>query len=146
MKFKIISIGKASEPALAALTGEYQKRISRWARLDWQLIPHAKTPSDESKSILKLLKSDDFVILLDETGQLLTTDQMAGNLSNWIDDSKNLVFIIGGSYGVSKELIDRADFVWSLSKLVFPHQIVRLLLIEQLYRMLSVRGGGKYHH
>ena len=92
------------------------------------------------------LQDDDFVVLLDERGTLLDSPALSGAILGQLDLSRSVVCIIGGAYGVSDALTTRADLVWSLSPLVFPHQLVRLLLAEQLYRAQEIAGGRPYHH
>lgn len=145
MQIRCITVGKASEPAVQTLQDEYAKRLGRWARLQWQLVPH-QDAAQESARIMRLIKPQDFVILLDERGQQATTETMAQQLDTWLGSARPLVFVIGGAFGVDDDVRSRADYVWALSQLVFPHQLVRVLLSEQLYRMFSVRDGGKYHH
>lgn len=146
MKIRVITVGKTPSAAITALQQEFEKRLSRWTDIEWQLVPHGKSIEAESKAVLKNIKQADFVVLLDERGQQLSTEAMTEQLDRWLASSRQVVFVIGGAYGVSKEVAQRADFVWSFSRLVFPHQLMRVLLTEQLYRMFSVRDGGKYHH
>jgi len=101
---------------------------------------------EETLRILEKIKPNDFVILLDERGKNISSPEFAKLLSNGFVNSQNFVIVIGGAFGVTEELRKRANFVWSLSKLVFPHQIVRLVLIEQIYRAQEISSGGKYHH
>jgi 23S rRNA (pseudouridine1915-N3)-methyltransferase len=100
--------------------------------------------AEESERLLKRLKQDDFVILLDERGNNLSSPELAALLQGRGDHQ--VVIIIGGAFGVTPELRERADVVWSLSRLVFPHQLVRLILAEQLYRAQEITRGGQYHH
>lgn len=146
MKIRCISVGKASEIHIQELQNQYEKRLSRWVKLEWTLLPHSNSGNLESAQILQRITDREFVVLLDERGTLHSTEHMSALLDNWIGKSRPIVFVIGGAYGVSDLLRERADFVWSLSPLVFPHQLVRLLLTEQLYRLFDVRAGGKYHH
>lgn len=124
----------------------YEKRLSRWTSIEWVLLPHKATADLETNQILQKIPDRDFVILLDERGTLHTTEQMSPLLDGWIASSRPLTFVIGGAFGVTEALRKRADFIWSLSPLVFPHQLVRILLLEQMYRLFDVRAGGKYHH
>ena len=98
----------------------------------------------ESEQILARIKPDDYVILLDETGQLLSSPELATRLE--AQRGQAIVCIIGGAYGVNQAVKQRANLIWSLSKLVFPHQIVRLILIEQLYRAQCIINHHPYHH
>ncbi len=146
MKIHIITVGKVSDAATLSLQRDFEKRLSRWTDVEWQLVPHGKSVEAECKAILKHIKPTDFVVLLDERGRELSTEGMTRQLDQWLAGRKRIVFVIGGAYGVDEEVTGRADFVWSFSRLVFPHQLMRVLLVEQLYRIFSVRSGGKYHH
>lgn len=146
MKIRIVTVGKASEPAIAPLVAEYEKRLSRWAEIQWQYIPHGRDADHESDQILRGLRDNELVILLDERGVMIANEELVEKLETWLSSGKQLVFVIGGAFGVSPALRDRANYVWSFSKQVFPHQLMRVLLAEQLYRTFSLRAGGKYHH
>lgn len=155
ISIRIICVGKKSSQELASLIEVYQKRLAARYNIDWRLISASKKSSDqrvsESQDILKLIKQNDFVILLDEVGQEVSNSQLAKLFERElsainINGKRSLTFIIGGAYGVIDELRERADFIWSLSKLVFPHQLVRLILIEQLYRTDCLLADHPYHH
>lgn len=112
-------------------------------------MPHSSKPKsiavkEESDRLLGRLSPDDFVILLDERGRNLSSPELSTVIME--HTSQSIVFIIGGAYGVTDDVRRRANLVWSLSKLVFPHQLVRLILTEQLYRAQEIARGGKYHH
>ena len=146
MKILIISPGKAHAIFLKDYIYEFEMRLSPYFSIEWAF-PDTGEVKDEAKKIVSLIKSGDKVFLLDERGKKLTTP----DFSKIIDEGKNesakrLVFIIGGAYGVSDEVREKADTMISLSDLVFPHMLVRVILIEQLYRANSVLIGGKYHH
>ena len=101
----------------------------------------------EGESIMAMLQKDDYLVVLDERGKMLDSPGLAELLQNCGNNStKNLVFLIGGAYGTDEVVLSRANFKWSLSKLVFPHQLVRLILAEQLYRACSILRNEKYHH
>ena len=106
----------------------------------------SRARQEESERILKQIKSDHFVILLDERGNNLSSPELSALLEEQFTHSQSVIIIIGGAFGVSSELRERADIVWSLSKLVFPHQLVRLVLTEQLYRAQEIAKGSGYHH
>lgn len=94
-----------------------------------------------------MLKEDDYLILLDEKGKMISSEELAALLNKMKDTgTKTAIILIGGAFGVSDAILKRANFVWSLSKLVFPHQIVRLILAEQVYRAYTILNNGKYHH
>lgn len=147
----IVAVGSRHDSGLADRIADYEKRLSRSFNIRWQLIPYSQQSGDvarrtESDAIRSKLKNEDIVVLLDERGTELTSEAFAGKLEQWSLSGKRLIMIIGGAYGVDAALRQQADFTWSLSKLVFPHQIVRLLLIEQIYRATTISAGHPYHH
>lgn len=153
MKINIICVGKKHLIELRDAINTYETRLKPNFDISWQIIPTGVgdgllQKERESKKVVSLIRANDFVILLDESGTIFTNQQLAGILSVALKErTKNrIIFIIGGAYGVSKELKNRADIIWSLSKLVFPHQIVRLILIEQLYRTSTILQSHPYHH
>ncbi len=112
---------------------DYTERINRYFPCEWK----TSTTYDEK----------DFVIVLDEIGKELSSPELANFIEKrCMDSGKRVVFIIGGAYGVDQKVKERADFVWSLSKLVFPHELVRIILVEQLYRACTIIRNEKYHH
>lgn len=146
MKLLIISPGKRHDPKLADAIGEYERRLSSVLPVEW-VFPATGTKESEGVSILKQIKEEDFVVLLDERGKEVNNNDLANLLETGLNQSiKRIVVIIGGAYGVSEEVSERADKTLKLSSLVFPHMLVRLMLVEQLYRAWSIRSGGKYHH
>lgn len=147
----IIAIGKKHETWIEEGLERYQKRLRAPFDVRWVLLPHSakqgdEARQDESERILASLGSDEYVILLDETGRNITSPTLSALLESQFNHSKRPVIIIGGAYGVDERVHARADFVWSLSKLVFPHQLVRLLAAEQVYRAQSITAGSSYHH
>ena len=148
---RIIAIGKKHEKWVSSGIELFEKRLKKPFDLKWDILPHSnfaeeKAREEETQRILAKIKPSDFVILLDERGKNISSPELAKMLSNGFVNSQNFVIVIGGAFGVSEELRQRANFVWSLSKLVFPHQIVRLILVEQIYRAQEISSGGKYHH
>ncbi len=148
---RIIAIGKKHEKWVSSGIKLFEKRLKKPFDLKWDILPHSnfaeeKAREEETQRILAKIKPSDFVILLDERGKNISSPELAKMLSNGFVNSQNFVIIIGGAFGVADELLQRANFVWSLSKLVFPHQIVRLILVEQVYRAQEISSGGKYHH
>ena len=148
---QVIAIGKKHEPWIVDGLERYQKRLRSPFDIKWQLIAHSSLSDDrarqeESERLLAAVASDDFIILLDERGRNLSSPELAELLEAKINYSKNIKIIIGGAYGVNDELTERADLVWSLSRLVFPHQLVRLILVEQLYRVQEISHNRPYHH
>ena len=154
MKIACIAIGKKHDPLLAAAIDDYTARLRHYAPLHWQLIPsspgkmsQAETKRVQTALLQEKLQDDDYIVLLDESGTQLTSHGLADILDRLDGQAvQRIVFVVGGAYGVTDELKRRADVLWSLSKLTFPHQLVRLLLAEQLYRANTIRRGEPYHH
>lgn len=147
----ILAIGKKHEPWVETGITRYQTRLQKPWDVTWQLLPHSATEydrarHDESARLLDKIKPDDFVVLLDERGHNVDSPALSARLLAPLEQSKRIVIIIGGAYGVDERIFERANFVWSLSKLVFPHQLVRLILAEQLYRTQEIAGNRPYHH
>jgi 23S rRNA (pseudouridine1915-N3)-methyltransferase len=154
MKVVCLSVGKRHDTAIATAVMDYTQRIQRYVQFEWQIIPSAKGKMGvdqakrvESAAVAAQFKDDDYIVLLDERGTQLTSNDLAGILDMLdMQVSKRIVFVIGGAYGVTDGIMKRADFIWTLSRLVFPHQLVRLILAEQLYRANTIRRGEPYHH
>lgn len=146
MKITVITVGKKHDKDLVVAIDKYQKRLKKFCDFSWVYIPTSNI-DNESSMIERQLKSDDYVILLDETGEQVDNNQLAEKLEFLQNSSiKQLVFIIGGAYGVNYSLMGRSNITVSFSKLVFPHQLMRLILVEQLYRSYSILAGTDYHH
>lgn len=146
MKILVISPGKSHDILFKDAIEEYEKRLSGRFSLEWNF-PKSGSKESEAEAIIKSLKKDDFVVLLDERGKDIHTPALAALLDKHLQAStKRMVFIIGGAFGVDKTLQDWANTTIRLSSLVFPHMLVRLILAEQLYRAVSILDGGKYHH
>ena len=146
MKILAITVGKKHDKDIVLAIEKYQKRLKKFCDFSWEYVLTSNV-DNESMQIEKLLKTDDQVILLDETGQQINNQDFAEVIESAQNKStKRLVFIIGGAYGVNYSIIAKANLVMSFSKLVFPHQLMRLLLAEQLYRSYSILSDGKYHH
>jgi len=151
MPLHIIAIGKKHESWVAEGIERYQKRLKAPFLAEWVLMAHSsydglKARQDESERLLSRLSAYDFIILLDERGKQLDSPAFAQLLQTNLDRSQKVAIVIGGAYGVTDELRQKAQVVWSLSELVFPHQLVRLMLTEQLYRAQQITLGGLYHH
>lgn len=156
MKIACWSVGKAHEPYVKSGIEEFSKRLNRYFKTEWVLLPVPKQSAmlsemdlrkKEGDMILEWLQKDDYLILLDERGTSLSSPGLAQFLQQKANESqKQLVFLIGGAYGVDEAVRKRANFTWSLSSLVFPHQLVRLILAEQLYRAATILKNEKYHH
>lgn len=151
MPIKIIAVGKKHESWVAEGIERYQKRLRAPFSVEWVLLPHSSLEGDrarqeESERILSRLSDNDYVILLDERGKQVDSPALSTLLTDQLHASRTVVVIIGGAYGVDETVHRRAQYIWSLSPLVFPHQLVRLLLVEQLYRAQQIEAGGSYHH
>jgi 23S rRNA (pseudouridine1915-N3)-methyltransferase len=151
MTIRVLAIGKKHESWVSEGIDRYEKRMKKPFDIKWQLLPHSAREGDaarteESERILAKVDARDFLVLLDERGKNIDSPTLAKTLQRPFDTSRNITVVIGGAYGVDASVHERADFTWSLSKLVFPHQLVRLILTEQLYRAQEISGGGKYHH
>ncbi len=144
----IIAVGKKHDPNITDAINDYEKRLRAPFEVKWVLLPYSSAKNgdearqDESERIISQLRPADFVVLLDERGQDLSSPDFSALLTS----QQNIVIIIGGAYGVNDELRQRADRVISLSAMVFPHQLVRLILIEQIYRAQAIATNHPYHH
>ena len=148
---KIVAIGRKHETWIADGVERYQKRLKAPWNAEWILLPHSAREGlaareEESERILAKLTPGDFVILLDERGKLLDSPALSRQLEQVFTMGKVPVIIIGGAYGVDDSVAARANLTWSLSPLVFPHQLVRLIVAEQLYRAGGIAAGHPYHH
>ncbi|HNP24143.1 MAG TPA: 23S rRNA (pseudouridine(1915)-N(3))-methyltransferase RlmH [Panacibacter sp.] len=156
MKIIFCSVGKPHEDYIKSGVDDFSNRVSKYFSVHWHIIPPAKVGASategeikklEAKSILQFLQPEDYLILLDETGKQFSSIELSSFIQQRANDSnKKLVFLIGGAFGVDAGIKQRADFCWSLSRLVFPHMLVRLILAEQVYRACSILRNEKYHH
>ena len=140
---KIIAGGKKSSGWVAEACAEYEKRLKKPFDLSWEIL-------EEDKLAKKLekwdFKSNQVIILADERGKNISSPELSDKLSKIFNSSSEAVIIIGGAFGVSEEVRGKADFVWSFSRLVFPHMLMRIMVTEQIYRAQEIAHGGKYHH
>ena len=151
MSLIVIAVGKQHEPWVSDGISMYQKRLRGPFLFEWVLLPHSslrgpEARQEESERILSRLKPSDNVVLLDERGKNWSSPQFSEFIESSQANFGRTVIVIGGAYGVSEALRTRANTVWSLSNLVLPHQLVRLVLVEQLYRAQQIATGGSYHH
>ncbi len=147
MKLVILSVGKEKDELTADIIKHFEMRILRYLPIEWIYIVHDVTKEKEGEKIMSHLKKEDYVVLLDEKGRDMKSEALAELIENrMVDSVKRMVFIIGGAYGVSKSVEERANYIWKLSSLVFPHMLVRVILVEQLYRAMTIIKGEKYHH
>jgi len=154
MKLQLWSVGKEHEPYVKPGIEDFTRRISRYYQVEWLILPPPKTSSSpsiqkkkEAETILAQLTKNDYLIALDERGRQMTSEGLAQFIQDRANESnKNLIFLIGGAYGLDEAVLTRADNRWSLSQLTLPHQLVRLLLAEQVYRACTILRNEKYHH
>lgn len=156
MKLRLISVGKANESYVSEGIDDFTKRINKYFKTEWHIIAPPKNASSlpenelkkaEAALILNLVEKDDYLVLLDERGKSFSSPQLAKFIEQRANEScKQLVFLIGGAFGVEHSVTQRAQAVWGLSALVFPHMLVRLILAEQLYRACTIIKNEKYHH
>ena len=156
MKITLLLVGKTAFPYINEGISLYEKRLSYYVNYAKVEIPELKGVSamsqeqikeKEGELILKNIKPTDEVILLDERGDFYTSEDWARHLEKKIVyTGKDIVFVIGGAYGFSKEVYKRANGMLSLSKMTFSHQIIRVIFLEQLYRAFTIMKGEPYHH
>lgn len=158
MNITIICVGKLKEKYLINGINEYSKRLSRYCKLNIIEIQDEKAPENisqkeieqikdtEGNKILRYIKEDMYVIALDIQGKMLTSEELSKHVSKLgVQGKSNIVFVIGGSVGLSKKILERANYKLSFSKMTFPHQLMRLILLEQIYRSFKIIKGEPYH-
>ena len=158
MRITIIAVGKLKENYWKNAIEEYRKRLSKYCKLDIIELPDEKTPETmsqaeeeqilkkEGQRILKAIKQDALVIALAIEGKTLSSEQLAAQIEkDTIQGVSHMLFIIGGSLGLSKEVMDRADRALSFSAMTFPHQMMRVILLEQIYRVMRIIKKEPYH-
>jgi 23S rRNA (pseudouridine1915-N3)-methyltransferase len=156
MTIKLIAIGKTDNKQLLALIEDYQKRLGFYIKFSFEVIPDIKNAKNlseaqqkqkEGELILKKLSNTDVLILLDENGKQMDSVGFSNYLQKHMNSGiKQLVFVIGGPYGFSQDVYNKAQGKISLSKMTFSHQMVRLFIIEQLYRGFTILRNEPYHH
>ena len=140
---RVICGGKKSSEWVFGGISEYEKRLKKPFDIKWEIFDEEKLNKFFEKWEFS---GNDFVILADERGKNISSPELAEKLNSGFVNGKNIVIIIGGAFGVTQEVRDKANFVWSFSNLVFPHMIARLIVTEQIYRAQEISSGGKYHH
>jgi len=156
MKLQFWAIGKNNEAYIKTGVEDFTKRISNYYPVKWNIIPVPKNSGmmsemdlkrKEGELVLEWLDKNDWLVALDERGKQMNSEGLAAFLQMRANKSvKNLVFLIGGAFGLDDAILKRANFTWSLSQLTFPHQLVRLMLVEQVYRACTIIRNEKYHH
>jgi len=156
VKIKIIAIGKTDDKDLLCLVENYQKRLNHYIKFDFKVIPdlkktkhlsQAEQKEREGIALLKEISSTDQMILLDEKGHEFRSIEFSRFIQKKMNSGiKQLVFVIGGPYGFSKDVYQKAQGKVSLSKMTFSHQMIRLFMVEQLYRAFTILKNEPYHH
>lgn len=155
MKIKLIVVGKTTDAKIGALIEEYQQRLKHYVPFSIEVIPELKNAKNlseeqqktaEGEMIIKAIGSNTEVILLDEHGKEYRSIEFADMLQKKMLGSRDVAFVVGGPYGFSKEVYERADGKISLSKMTFSHQMVRLFFVEQIYRAMTILRHEPYHH
>ena len=147
---KIVCVGKIKENFYKEAITEYQKRLSKYTKLDIIELPDVsfdikKTLKEEYNSMMKIFNSSDYNILLDISGKEMDSISFSEKLNDVLVNNSNITFFIGGSYGVLDELREKCNLRISFSKLTFPHQLFRVILLEQIYRAFKIINNEEYH-
>lgn len=158
MKITLITVGKIKEKYLKDAIAEYSKRLSRYCKLEIVEVADEKTPDNasdtvedairdkEGERIQKYIKEDAYVITLEIAGKMLTSEEMAEKIEKLgVQGTSHIIFIIGGSIGLGREILKRSDYALSFSKMTFPHQLMRVILLEQIYRSYRIINHEPYH-
>lgn len=158
MKVTFLCIGKLKEKYLKLAVNEYTKRLSRYCKINIVEVQDEKAPDKMSEKeeiqikikeggkILRYIKEGDYVIALAIEGEMMSSIELAQKVEILgVQGNSHIVFIIGGSLGLSKEVLDRAHFLLSFSRMTFPHQLMRVILLEQVYRSYRIINGEPYH-
>ena len=158
MKITVVTVGKIKEKYFTDAIAEYAKRLSRYCKLDIVEVADEKTPDGASESLENQIKEKEgerilskipdgaYVVALAIEGKQLDSEELADKMEKWnVNGVSHLVFIIGGSLGLTSKVLNRADFKLSFSKMTFPHQLMRVVLLEQVYRSFRIRNNEPYH-
>lgn len=158
MKITIITVGKIKEKYLRDAIAEYVKRLSKYCKLDIIEVQDEKTPdhasdvveesirSKEAERILKYMKEDAFIVTLEIGGKMLSSEELADKIEKLgIQGTSHIMFIIGGSIGLGNAVLERSNLALSFSKMTFPHQLMRVILLEQIYRSYRIINKEPYH-
>lgn len=158
MKITLVTVGKIKEKYLKDAIAEYSKRLSRYCKLDIVEVQDEKIPDQasetveeqirdkEAERILKHIRDDMYVVTLEIEGRMLSSEELAEKIESLgIQGKSSIAFVIGGSIGLGKEVLKRSDYALSFSKMTFPHQLMRVILLEQVYRSYRIINGEPYH-
>lgn len=156
MKFQFCSIGKSNEATVKDGVNDFTLRITKYFPVQWNIVAPLKNAGAYSEQelkkregiqILSMLTKDDYLVALDNKGKQMSSAKLAEFIQLRANEStRQMIFLIGGAYGLDEPVLQRANLLWSLSELTFPHQLVRLILAEQVYRACTIIRNEKYHH
>ena len=147
---KVITVGKIKEKYLVDAIKEYEKRLSKYTKLEIIEVSDVdfdinKTLETEKNSILKYIDNKDYIITLDIEGNNISSEEFASKMNDIFNHNPNITFIIGGSYGLHKDIKNMSNYSLSFSKMTFPHQLFRVMLLEQIYRTFKINNNEAYH-
>lgn len=142
-KVNIVCVGKIKEEFYRAALSEYLKRLSRFAKVEIKELPEGKNLEEEAISILRAVKGYTFALCVE--GKKLSSPQLASEIKKLCDKGEEITFIIGSSCGLAESVKSKADFKLSFSDMTFPHQLMRVILAEQVYRAFMINSGAEYH-
>ncbi len=143
IKINLVVVGKIKEAFYRDAVAEYLKRLSRFAKVEVKELPERNTLKEEGEDIIRSLKG--FVFVLAVEGKKLSSEALAERMKSLTDGGKEMTFVIGSSHGLCDEVKRRADFSLSFSDMTFPHQLMRVILTEQIYRAFMINSGSEYH-
>ncbi len=153
MKFTFLFVDKTRSKLWQAAEAEYLNRLGHFVKYEIKIIPPVKNKNPEEclrlesqKIITSASRSDSYLVVLEKSGVNISSTELAHRLDSWQMQGQNITFIIGGAFGLSKELRAKASFVWSLSNLTFTHEMIRTLIFEQLYRAFTINKNIPYHY
>ena len=157
LTINVICVGKLKESFFKEAIDEYSKRLSRYCNLEITELPDEKIPNNpsnkqiedvkekECSTIISHIKNDSYIISLDLAGKQLSSEALSEKLENLSLSTSHITFIIGGSLGLTDEVLSKSDYILSFSKMTFPHQLIRIFLLEQIYRSFKIQNGETYH-
>lgn len=154
MKARILAVGEKPPGWVSEGFAEYRKRLSRWLPLELtEITPGlrgkgrdpARATAEEGERVLAALPRDAWIVALDGRGKAWSSEELARRMEHWRQQGRDLAFLIGGPDGLAAEVLARSDFRWSLSRLTFPHALVRVILAEQIYRAQTILTNHPYH-
>ena len=146
MKITLLTVGKIKEKYLKDAIAEYSKRLSKYCKLEIIEVADEKTPDNASEVVENVIRDKEGERLLEIKGKMMTSEELAEKIDTLgIRGVSHIMFIIGGSIGLGEDVIKRSDFALSFSKMTFPHQLMRVILLEQIYRSYRIISGEPYH-